>query len=114
MKNRTKYKFTVILTAISVILAITCIVIRFREDRTPPQIYYSTTDKIYSGDLTEEELLKDVSAVDDQSGDVSSTLKIEKIYFDDKENACVVYVAKDGSNNVAKLSRIISKSQMVN
>lgn len=113
MENGKKIKLTVIMAAVSLVLGAACMLIRFNEDRTPPQITCSDTNRTFRSDLSEEELLEDVSATDDRSGDVSSTLKIEKIYFDAQGNACVVYVAKDASNNIAKYSRIISEKQMV-
>lgn len=106
MKNKGKFKLTIILALISIILASICIIIRFKEDRTPPQIYFDDSRKTYAYDLTEEALLEDVSAVDNSSGDVSASLKVEKVYFDDNGNACVVYVAKDANNNVTKCLRV--------
>lgn len=106
--EKTKFRITITLMLLSILLACACITVRFHEDRTPPQIYFSDDNLKYSETITNEELLADVSAKDNDSGNVSDTLRIEKIYSDDNGNVCVVYVAKDQSNNVAKRSRILS------
>lgn len=75
-------------------------------DRKGPEIVVeSGKNNIYSQDMTTEELLEDVNAVDEKDGDVSDTLKVENIYPNSKgDKVTVVYVAKDSSNNVTKFT----------
>lgn len=75
-------------------------------DREGPEIAVeSGKNNIYSQDMTAEELLEDVKAVDEKDGDVSDTLKVENIYLNSKRNrVTIVYVAKDSSNNVTKFT----------
>lgn len=91
---------------ISIVLAVTFFKIREGIDRNPPQITFDNDEAIYEEGMTEEELLEGVSAEDDVDGDVSDSIKIEKIYKDvDGNKVGVVYVAKDTGNNVTKRCR---------
>lgn len=112
MKKAVKFKISIVLIVISCLLAGTCIIIRYSEDRTPPQIYFENNLEQAKISLTNENLLNGVYAEDDISGDVSNTLKIEKIYYDDDGNACVVYVAKDENNNVVKQLKVFRTEQI--
>ena len=63
-----------------------------RQDRKGPEITIAESKKnSYTSDMTTEDLLEGVKAVDKRDGDVSASLT-------------VVYVAKDNSNNVTKVT----------
>ncbi|MCC8101416.1 MAG: DUF5011 domain-containing protein [Clostridiales bacterium] len=81
--------------------------LRVAEDHTAPEISYSDTI-VYSDGMTEEELLEGVIATDDEDGDVSDTLTVERVVTNsDEARATVIYVAKDSHNNIAKVTRVI-------
>lgn len=79
------------------------------DDREGPGIQY--TDEMityHEGDDTKE-LLKDVTAIDEKDGDVSSSLIIENmIILSDNQKAKIIYAAKDSKNNITKISRIVN------
>lgn len=102
-----KWKLILSLAGVVVVLAGICLLLRLKQDRTPPQIVVESQSDIYNQEMSNGELLDDVYAEDDRDGDVSDSLRIEKIYSDENGNVCVVYVAKDSSNNVSKLNRIL-------
>lgn len=102
-----KWKFILPLIGVVIGLAGICLLLRLKQDRIPPQIMIESQSDIYYQDMSNEELLDDIYAEDDRDGDVSDSLRIEKIYSDGNGNVCVVYVAKDTSNNVSKLNRIL-------
>ena len=52
--------------------------------------------------------VKGIKAIDDKDGDVSDSLTVESVYEVDDSNVVVTYVAKDASNNIAKLKRNMS------
>lgn len=72
-------------------------------DREAPEIHFKE-DKVreYSSDMTKEELLEGVEAVDNRDGDVSGALAVEKVYTQENGKVVVMYAAKDASNNVVK------------
>lgn len=81
---------------------------RYHSDRTAPEIFFEGTLK-YTDGMTEEELLSDVSAVDEHDGDVSGSLIVESVTVNQAEQTAVVrYAARDSHNNVAKKSRTLT------
>lgn len=78
------------------------------EDKEGPVIIFEDEILYTEGD-SEDTLLLDVSATDKKDGDVSDTLMIESIVpLKDEPQIRVVYVAKDDSNNITKISRTIA------
>lgn len=73
-------------------------------DRKSPEITVDENkSNLYHEDLTEEELLAGVKAVDEVDGDVSETLTVENVFHsEENDKVSVVFVAKDKSNNVTK------------
>ena len=86
-------------------------VVYMREqfDRKAPEIVCTDEAvKEYKPEMSDAELLKGVKATDDKDGDVSDSLTVESVYEVDDSNVVVTYVAKDASNNIAKLKRNMS------
>ena len=77
-----------------------------RQDRKGPEITIAESKKnSYTADMTTEDLLEGVKAVDERDGDVSASLTVENVYPNEKgDEVTVVYVAKDNSNNVTKVT----------
>lgn len=77
-----------------------------RQDRKGPEITIAESKKnSYTSDMTTEDLLEGVKAVDKRDGDVSASLTVENVYPNEKgDEVTVVYVAKDNSNNVTKVT----------
>lgn len=76
------------------------------EDRKGPEITIAEGKlNSYTAETTTEELLEGVKAIDAKDGDVSDSLTVENVYPNEKgDQVTVVYVAKDKSNNVTKLT----------
>lgn len=75
------------------------------DSKGPEIVVEGSKNNVYSQDMTTEELLEDVKAIDEKDGDVSGTLKVENVYTNEKGNkVTVIYVAKDSSNNVTKFT----------
>lgn len=56
-----------------------------RQDRKGPEITIAESKKnSYTADMTTEDLLEGVKAVDDRDGDVSSSLTVENVYPNEK------------------------------
>jgi len=96
-------KKIVILLSIVNFLAFAGIFVWFiGADREAPVITVKE-NTIYTKDIKEEEILASVSAWDEQDGDVSSTLKIEKIILKEETKKVLVSCgAQDGSGNIQK------------
>lgn len=92
-----------LMVVLSIALGAAVVGIRLMADTKGPEISFAgDKEKIYSSDMTDEELLKGVTATDDKDGDVSNTLRVEGVFTKDDGQIHVVYVAKDSSNNVTK------------
>lgn len=78
-------------------------------DRQGPEIHVPTESAVYSEGQDTALLLEGVTAIDDKDGDVSVSLIVESVIPDATGTvANVVYVAKDTSNNVTKVTRKVS------
>ena len=95
-----------IVCAIDALLLAGCIYLYVNQDRTAPVISFSNEEIVYTDGMDEEELLSGVSAYDEQDGDVSYSLLVEKVSNAADGQVIVTYAAKDASNNVTKNSRI--------
>ena len=95
-----------VVCAVDVLIFAGCIYLYVNQDRTAPVISFGDKEIVYMDGMDEEELLNGVSAYDEQDGDVSYSLLIEKVSNTADGQVVVTYAARDASNNVAKNSRI--------
>ena len=79
---------------------------RLNGDRTAPEVTCNNTSLVYDESMTDAQLLENVIAFDEKDGDVSDSLTVEAVYPVDEDQVCIVYVAKDHSNNVTKVKQI--------
>lgn len=80
-----------------------------RSDRVAPVIQIAPGGVVYTPGGDESVLLEGVTAVDDRDGDLTGKVFIEKIVPSiNGDTATVTYAVVDSSNNVAKVSRIVS------
>lgn len=86
-----------------------------RQDRKGPEITIAESKKnSYTSDMTTEDLLEGVKAVDKRDGDVSASLTVENVYPNEKgDEVTVVYVAKDNSNNVTKVTYHMTSEEIL-
>lgn len=81
---------------------------KVNEDNEAPYIQCETMELTVSVDITEEELLQDVTAQDNKSGDVSDTLVIEEMSELTEEHSRVItYAAIDEAGNVGRMQRVL-------
>lgn len=79
----------------------------FTDDKGPV-IEFSNAELVYSEGQDEKLLLADVTAVDDEDGDVSKTLMIaKKVVLTGGNIMKVQYAAKDKSNNITIKERVV-------
>lgn len=95
----------VVVCVIDAILLTACIYLYMEQDRTVPVISFSDQEIRCTSASEPSLLLEGVSAYDEQDGDVSDTLLIEKISETADGNILVTYAAVDDSWNVGKASR---------
>lgn len=98
-------KIFALMAVVCVALAAVVFWFRFQSDRTGPEIRCDNADLLYTDDMSDSDLLKNVSAYDEKDGDVTDTLAVESVYPVDDTEVCVVYVAKDSSNNITKAKK---------
>lgn len=85
--------------------------VHLQANNSAPQISIVEGSNVFSVTASEEDFLKDVSATDNEDGDVTESIIIESIspIFDGKSRT-ITYVAFDSNNNVTKLERDITYS----
>ncbi|MCI5623937.1 immunoglobulin-like domain-containing protein [Anaerostipes sp.] len=76
-------------------------------DEDGPEIQFSDNEFVYQTGMSDEELIKDVTAYDEVDGDVSDEIAIEAVYQTSDHDAIIIYVAKDSRNNITKKKRIV-------
>lgn len=78
------------------------------KDITPPVLQISEEDLVYKEGSDPSELIVGVQAEDDVDGDVSDTIRVRSIYYPEgSDDATVTYVAKDRSNNMGIIRRMV-------
>lgn len=93
---------------IILILLIVSILLVSSQDRTAPEIIFSSNDVLYIEGEDSGFLLEDAIAFDEVEGDVSHSLVIEGINkLSNGTQANVIYVARDSKNNIARVGRLI-------
>lgn len=106
-----KKKCTVVLTGLCVILLGICAVSCLKKDRRGPEIQFSDIPVTYAQGDDTSVLLEGVTATDDADGDVTDSLKVDRVTEIQGMNYVVVtYVAKDRKNNITKQERWIDLS----
>lgn len=97
----------IILAMMNMILITVCIVCWLKTDRTKPRMEFQALAVVYREGMDNTKLLEGVTAVDNEDGDVTDRVVIEKIVEDRQKNEAVVfYAASDAAGNVAKASRV--------
>lgn len=79
------------------------------SDTTPPVVTYSSDEMTYTPGGDTSGLLADVTAMDQEDGDVTASVRIRSISVSDENTkAIVTYVAKDQANNIGLETRIVN------
>ncbi len=79
------------------------------EDRKEPTITFPSTEVTYSEGMDKDVLLEGVTATDDKDGDVTDSVQVTAVLpLENGTQACIVYIAKDQANNVAKKERTVN------
>lgn len=97
-------------------VSIACIAIlvmgNLGKDKNAPEISFPVETVIsYEEGESESKLLEDVSAFDQEDGEVTDNLVIEGVYDFNNGTAKVVYVARDMAGNITKAERMIKYSK---
>ena len=78
------------------------------KDIDAPVLQVSGEELVYQEGGDPSELLVGVKAEDDVDGDVSDTIRVRSIYYQEgSDEATVTYVAKDQSNNLGIIRRSV-------
>lgn len=104
-----KKTITIIMSVLSAVLLGLCALVYLSEDKTGPEIQLSNVTVTYHETGDKNDLFAGVKAVDSRNGDVSDTLKIDRITeVQEGKYSVVTYIAKDKSNNISKKDRWIN------
>lgn len=100
-----KNKIVWILSILCIAAAAFSIFVLQGEDRNEPEIQF-TEEIAYSPDMTEEDLLKGVTATDPEDGDISDRVVVESIVQSNgKDYVKVYYAVVDNSGNGVRTGR---------
>lgn len=97
----------VILSILNVVLIVICIFFWVKTDRTAPKIEFKASDFIYVSGMDEAGLLEGVTAYDNNDGDITDRIIIEKMIGNEEDSTLIVfYAVSDKAGNVVKASRV--------
>lgn len=100
MKERT---YGIVLGILNIVLLIVCGVLFLGKDKNAPEILLSNVDFVYAAEIKEEVLFEGVTAMDQEDGELTDSVVIEKIVTDvEKETATITYGVADSAGNVGK------------
>ena len=103
-----KSKITIGVVTILVVVALVSCVLLLGKDKTGPVITIPS-NIVYRSGMTNKELLRGVTAVDNKDGDVSDTLIVKSVIELSKgNNVKITYAAQDGHNNITEKSIMLS------
>lgn len=99
---------TTVLSILCGILLIAAIVGICTQDRTAPMLRLNGKNTLtYTEGDSYDTLLANMEAEDEEDGDVTDTIRISSIHVTGNGKAVISYVAKDSSNNIGKLKRVV-------
>jgi len=79
-----------------------------QKDQAAPEIVLEETQLVYEVGMEESRLMEGVLAYDNQDGDITEYVVIEKIVTDhQKESATITYGVADASGNIGKATRTV-------
>lgn len=96
----------IMLAIANAVLAIVSIVLYIGTDRTEPQFEFMEASIIYEEGMEDFRLLEGISAYDNEDGDLTEKIVVEKRIENREQNLAVIfYAVSDKAGNVAKCSR---------
>ena len=102
MKERT---YGIILGILNIVLLIVCGVFFVGKDRNAPEILLPKGSIVYAEEAGTEVLFEGVVAMDEEDGDLTDSVVIEKIVAnEEKETASITYGVADSAGNVGKVT----------
>lgn len=109
MKKKNRWLLSLIpLLLCAVATGIYAFLFVLNEDTTAPVLSVDSEVLEVSVVTTEEDLLQGVTALDEEDGDVTSSVLVEKIgNINENYEASITYAAFDSSDNVSKISRTV-------
>ena len=102
MKNRT---YGIILGILNIVLLVICGVFFLGKDKNAPEIFLPGSSLVYAEEAGTETLFRGVTAFDEEDGELTDEVVIEKIVPDrDKATATITYGVADSAGNVGKVT----------
>lgn len=96
----------IMLAIANAVLAIVSVVLYIGTDRTEPRFEFMEANIIYEEGMEDSRLLEGISAYDNEDGDLTGKIVVEKRIENQEQNLAVVfYAVSDKAGNVAKCSR---------
>ncbi len=98
-----------LLIMVSIVCVAVLIIGSLGKDKNVPAISFSEDVSVsYKEGEPKSRLLEDVTAYDQEDGDISDSLVIESVYDFKNGKAKVIYAARDASGNIVKAERIVN------
>lgn len=105
-------KRIILLSLLATAMVSGVVYLEMTEDKTPPVITFPKEEKPYNYNDETADLMQGVTAYDQEDGDVSKNIKIDRIVpILSKEQVAVVYLVRDGKNNYVREQRILQMDE---
>ena len=107
-----------ILGGLNILLMAVCVVFYLGVDKTAPEISLGEVSFVYEADLPESFLMEGVTAYDEQDGNLTDSVVIEKVVTDKvQKTAAITYGVSDRAGNVSRATRrlempVVEKPQL--
>lgn len=96
----------IVIATVNAILIIVCAVLYLGMDRTEPRFEFQASNTIYREGMDISGFINGISVYDDEDGDITDRIVVEKLIENRAENSVIVfYAVSDKAGNVAKCSR---------
>ena len=98
----------IIVGGLNILLIAVCIIFYLGLDKTAPEITLGEVSYVYETDLPVSFLMEEVTAYDEQDGNLTDQVVIEKVVTDKvKKTATITYGVSDSAGNVSRVTRTL-------
>ena len=98
----------IIVGGLNILLIAVCIIFYLGLDKTAPEITLGEVSYVYETDLPVSFLMEEVTAYDEQDGNLTNQVVIEKVVTDKvKKTATITYGVSDSAGNVSRVTRTL-------
>lgn len=96
----------IVFATVNAVLLVVCVILYLGMDRTEPRFEFQAVNMVYREGMDIHELVNGISAYDEEDGDLTDSIVVEKLIENRAGSSVIVfYAVSDKAGNVAKCSR---------